>query len=59
MSVSVFFLATGLSNLLRSLEGDPDLSSVPRELLPKVLQTLYVLDVITYLILLVLESPPF
>ena len=55
--ISVFFSSQehrylGLSNLLMSLEGDPDLSSVPRELLPKVLQTLFVCtgcDYISYL----------
>ena len=31
-----------LDSLCRSLEGDPDLSTIPRELLPKVLQTLFI-----------------
>ena len=31
-----------LNSLVTSLEGDPDLSSVPRDLLPKVLQTLFI-----------------
>ena len=31
-----------LNSLITSLEGDPDLSTIPRELLPKVLQTLFI-----------------
>ena len=31
-----------LKNLTTSLQGDPDLSSVPRDLLPKMLQTLFI-----------------
>ena len=31
-----------LNSLITSLEGDPDLSSSPRELLPKVIQTLFI-----------------
>ena len=31
-----------LNKLITSLEGDPDLSSIPRELLPKVLQILFI-----------------
>ena len=42
-----------LNNLITSLEGDPDLSTIPRELLPKVLQTLYAQAVIMCHILLV------
>ena len=31
-----------LNSLIASLERDPDLGSIPRELLPKVLQTLFI-----------------
>ena len=31
-----------LNSLITSLEGDPDFGSIPRELLPKVLQTLFI-----------------
>ena len=48
-----------LNSLRSSLEGDPDLSTIPRDLLPKVLQTLYVQGVIMCLILLAMESRPF
>ena len=46
-NVSVCFLgqehhSLSLDSLRRSLEGDPDLSTIPRELLPKVLQTLFI-----------------
>ena len=47
-----------LNSLTTSLLNDPDLSSIPRDLLPKVLQTLYAQGVILS-ILPVLESAPF
>ena len=48
-----------LKKLTMSLQGDPDLSSVPGEILPKVLQTLFIstgCDYVSYFA--GLESPP-